>query len=81
LRELTIVTEGGFIFDKGSNPYLGGVFHHVSEQMAELMQSPLYLALPRLPLVWVLADALGALALARLSGSTAAGLCVWYFRG
>ncbi|GFZ46707.1 hypothetical protein JCM24511_03927 [Saitozyma sp. JCM 24511] len=58
LTSVRSLKEGQFIFAQGSDPYAGGVFHH---------QSPLYLLLPAVPLVYALADAVAAATLCRIA--------------
>ncbi|KAI9639400.1 putative cell division cycle protein 91 [Dioszegia hungarica] len=60
LTSFRSLQEGVFLFGKGDNPYTGGVFYY----------SPIYLAifshLQASPLLWVIADLMGALALSRI---------------
>lgn len=63
--------EGVFLFGKGDNPYTGGVFYYVRPgPLPSSRQSPIYLAifshLQASPLLWVIADLMGALALSRI---------------
>ena len=62
--------EGVFLFGTGDNPYMGGVYYHVRPvPPPRSRQSPIYLAifshLQASPLLWVIADLMGALALSR----------------